>query len=441
MSIVAELLNDVPLPRMVRVKQNFAANPIQDVAEEIRRQIRQPEHSARVKRNMKVAIAVGSRGIAEIPLIVRTVVEELKRLGTLPFIVPAMGSHGGATAEGQLAVLANLGISEESTGCPIVSSMEVVKLGNLPNGLPVYMDKKACEADGVVVVNRIKAHNAFSGPVESGLTKMVAIGLGKQKGADSCHSFGFAKMPENIIAMTQIKLQKANFLFGVGTVENAYDEVAKIVVVKPENFVETDKDLLIEAKAKMPHIGFDHIDVLIVDQLGKEFSGGGMDSHTVGRASTISVTPQAMAPVRLVVLDITDSSHGNACGMGLADVTTRRLFDKINFDFTYTNIITSTAVWSGRIPLIMESDRLAIQCAVKTCNVTDPKRLRIVRIPNSLQLAEIDISEAMLPETYGRKDILQLSEPRNFVFNASGNLQDLGFATCQKKRERTGINE
>ena len=379
MSVVAEILENVPLPKMARIKQHFAATEIPNVAEELRRQIRQPAYSGRIKKNMRVAIAVGSRGVAEIPLIVRTVAEELKRLEAKPFIVPAMGSHGGATAEGQIGVLANLGVTEESAGCPIVSSMEVVELGSIAGGLPVLLDKEAYEADGIVVINRIKAHNAFSGPVESGLSKMITIGLGKQKGADSCHSFGFAKMPEHIIAMTKIKLQKANFLFGVGTVENAYDKVAKIVVVKPEEIIDTDKKLLIEAKANMPHVLFDNIDVLIVDQLGKEFSGGGMDSHTVGRASTDCVAPEAMPPVRLVVLDITDNSHGNACGMGLADVTTRRLFNKINFDFTYPNIITSTAVRSGRIPLIMESDRLAIQCAVKASPGTYSQQLKFGR--------------------------------------------------------------
>lgn len=427
MSVVAEILKNVPLPKMARIEQHFAATEIPNVAEELRRQIRQPAYSGQIKKNMRVAIAVGSRGVAEIPLIVRTVAEELKRLEAKPFIVPAMGSHGGATAEGQIGVLANLGVTEESAGCPIVSSMEVVELGSIAGGLPVLLDKEAYEADGIVVINRIKAHNAFSGPVESGLSKMITIGLGKQKGADSCHSFGFAKMPEHIIAMTKIKLQKANFLFGVGTVENAYDKVAKIVVVKPEEIIDTDKKLLIEAKANMPHVLFDNIDVLIVDQLGKEFSGGGMDSHTVGRASTDCVAPEAMPPVRLVVLDITDNSHGNACGMGLADVTTRRLFDKINFDFTYPNIITSTAVRSGRIPLIMESDRLAIQCAVKTCNALDLKKLRLVRIPNSLNLGEIYISEAMLPETTGCREFTTLAEPGNFNFDLAGNLHDIGF--------------
>lgn len=427
MSVVAEILKEVPLPKMVRIKQMFAASEVADVAGELRQQMRRTEIRARVKKDMRIAVAVGSRGVAELSLIVKTVVEELKRLEALPFIVPAMGSHGGATAEGQSAVLANLGVTEETAGCPVISSMETVEMGTTASGLPVLMDKTAYEADGIVVINRIKAHNAFSGPVESGLAKMITIGLGKQKGADSCHAFGFGKMPEHIMEMTNIKLQKANFLFGVGTVENAYDKVAKIVVVEPESIIETDQNLLLEAKANLPRILFDAIDVLIVDQIGKEFSGGGMDCHIVGRASTHFVTPAAMPPVKMAVLDITDNSHGNACGMGLADVTTRRLFNKIDFEITYPNIITSTATNSGRIPLIMKSDRLAIQCAIKTCNAPDWQKLRMVRIPNSLRLGEIYISEAMLPEAAVHNDVAILTEPIEFVFDAAGNLPDIGF--------------
>lgn len=427
MSVVAEILKDVPLPKMVRIQQRFAASEVQDVVGELSRQIRSPEISGRVKRDMKVAVAVGSRGVADIPLIVRTVIKELKSLQAVPFIVPAMGSHGGARAEGQIEVLANLGITEESMECPIVSSMEVVEVGRLANGLPVLIDKNAYEADGIVVINRVKGHNAFSGPVESGLSKMITIGLGKQKGADSCHAFGFGKMSEHILEMTKIKLAKANFLFGVATVENAYDKVATIAVVAPEKIIETDKQLLLEAKINLPRILFDNIDVLIVDQIGKEFSGGGMDCHIVGRASTDCVTPAAKPPVKMAVLDVTDNSHGNACGMGLADVTTRRLFNKINFDFTYPNVITSTATNSGRIPLIMESDRLAVQCAIKTCNAPELSKIRMVRIPNSLRLSQIYISEAILPEAVEQEAAVVLSEPEEFSFDADGNFTDIGF--------------
>ena len=426
MTIITELLQDIPLPKMVKVRQHFPATRLPDVAETLREQLRKPQISDRVVKGMQVAIAVGSRGMADIPLIVRVVVEELKTREAIPFIVPAMGSHGGATAQGQIEVLATLGVTEASAGCPIVSSMDVVQLGILDNGLPVLMDKKAFEADGIVVINRVKAHNAFSGPVESGLSKMITIGLGKQKGADSCHVFGFQHMAEVILAMTKIKLQQAPFLFAIGTVENAHDQIAEIMVVPPEEIIATDQQLLVKAKANLPKIFFHPIDVLIVDYLGKEFSGGGMDSHTVGRSSTPYVSTAALPPARLVVLDITDRSHGNACGMGLADFTTRRLFNKINFEITYANILTSTATLSGKIPLIMESDRLAIQGAVKTCNAPSMNNIRMVRIPNTLHLDEICISEAMLADAANCSEIMVLSDPTELAFDAAGNLNDFG---------------
>lgn len=427
MSVITELLKDIPIPKMIKVRQQFPATEVRDIAKTLREEIRKPEILDQVQKGMRIAIAVGSRGMTELPLIVQTVVEELKTRDALPFIVPAMGSHGGATADGQKLVLANLGITETSVGCPIISSMDVVQCGMLDIGLPVLIDKQAYEADGIVIINRIKAHNAFSGPIESGLSKMITIGLGKQKGADSCHAFGFTRMTEFILEMTRIKLEKANFLFGVGTVENAYDRIAKIVAVRPEKFIETDQKLLIEAKSNLPKILLQPIDVLIVDQLGKEFSGGGMDSHTIGRASTTCVNPSALPPSRLVVLDVTDQSHGNSCGMGLADFTTRRLFNKIDFDTTYANILTSTATPSGRIPLIMESDRLAIQGAIKTCGVYDVSKLRMVRIPNSLHLDEIFVSEVMLSEADQHPDISLLTQPEDFIFDPSGNLTDIGF--------------
>lgn len=427
MSIITELLGNVPLPKMVRVRQQFSSMEILDVAEALRQQIRRPEISGQIGKGMRVALAVGSRGMADIPLIVSVIVEEVKKYGAIPFIVPAMGSHGGATAEGQIEVLANLGVTESSAGCPVISAMDVVELGVLSNGLPVLIDKNAYEADGIIVINRIKAHNAFTGPVESGLAKMITIGLGKQKGAETCHTYGFQRMADHIVEMTKIKLAKLPFLFGVGTVENAYDRIANIVAVLPEDILETDRKLLLEAKMNMPQILFKNIDVLVVDQLGKEFSGGGMDSHTVGRASTTCVSPAAEPPSRLVVLDVTERSHGNTCGMGLADFTTRRLFNKINFDFTYANILTSTATVSARIPLIMETDRLAIQGAIKTCNAPDMNSIRIVRIPNSLHLEEIYISEAMLTEAVACKNITILSKPEDFAFNEAGNFNDIGF--------------
>ncbi|MHC1760777.1 MAG: lactate racemase domain-containing protein [Negativicutes bacterium] len=425
MGIITELLQNVELPRMVRVRQNFPASAVVDVAEAVRAELRKPAIANRMHAGMKIAVAVGSRGVAEIPLIVRMVVEQIKAAGADPFIVPGMGSHGGATAQGQIELLAGLGVTETSAGCPVVSSMEVVELGVLPNGLPVFMDKNAMQADGIVVINRIKSHTAFSGPIESGLVKMITIGLGKQKGADSCHAYGFGHMAKNIVDMARIKLQKAPFLFGVGTIENAYDQVAKVVAIPAEEILDAESRLLLEAKRNMPGILFTPLDVLIVDQMGKEYSGAGMDSNITGRAATpyVSLCQQTS---KMAVLDLTAQSHGNAVAVGLADITTRRLFNKINFEHTYANALTSTVTLGGMIPLIMDSDRLAIQAAVKTCNVMDMKKIRMVRIPNTLHVKEIDIAESLFEEAQRHPQIEIIGEPRKMVFDVEGNMADIG---------------
>ena len=425
MGIVADILREVPLPRMARVRQNFPAEAVADVAAALRDELRRPAINGRLRPGMRIAVAVGSRGVTQIPRIVRTVVEELKLAGTEPFLVPAMGSHGGATAQGQLDLLAGLGVTEASAGCPIVSSMDVVELGRLPSGLPILMDRHALQADGIVVINRIKPHTAFSGEYESGLVKMITIGLGKQKGADSCHAFGFGHMARNIVDMARIKLQKAPFLFGVATVENAYDQVARIVAIPAEEILATEPKLLLLAKQNMPGILLSALDVLVVDQMGKEYSGAGIDSNITGRAATpyVNVTPKT---AKMAVLDLTEKSHGNATAMGLADIITRRLYEKIDFEHTYANALTSTVTLGGVIPLIMESDRLAIQAAVKTCNAPDLQRVRLVRIPNTLHVREIEISESLLAEASRQPRIDLIGEPAEWNFDSSGNLQDIG---------------
>jgi len=425
MSIITDLLSDITLPKMIKVKQKFATTEIADIALAVQEQLRRSEIASRIKPGARIAIGVGSRGMAEISLITKVTVDEIKRCGAAPFIVPAMGSHGGATAEGQIEVLANLGVTEASAGCPILSSMEVVQLGVLDNGMLVLVDKNAYEADGIIVINRIKAHNAFSGSNESGLVKMITIGLGKQKGADAAHVLGFKYMADLIVDMARVKMEKLPFLFGIGTVENAYDRVEKIVAIPAEDIIEAERKLLAEAKATMPKLLLQPMDILLVDQLGKEFSGGGMDPYTTGRAPTPYLDP-GPGPTRLVVLDVTDRSHGNTCGMGLADITTRRLFNKIDFDFTYANILTSTVTPSARIPLLMDTDLLAIQAAIKTCNAVDLRKIRMVRIANTLHVGEIYISEAMLDDAKKHPAIVVSGEPMDWKFDSTGNLSDIG---------------
>jgi hypothetical protein len=299
--------------------------------------------------------------------------------------------------------------------------METVELGVLPNGLKVLMDAESMKADGIVVINRIKPHTSFSARIESGILKMLTIGLGKQKGADACHRLGMGIMGQNIIDMSEMKLAKTPVLFGVGTVENSYDRICRVAVVPAPEILEREAELLVEARGNMPKIMFNPLDVLVVDRMGKEYSGTGMDPNITGRAGTPYVQTELEA-ARLVVLDLSDKTKGNATGVGLADICTRRLFDRIDFDATYMNHITSTILPGGKIPVMMSSDLRAVQCGIKTCNAPDTDRLRIVRIPNTLHLETLMISEALLPETRENNKIEVLDAPADWVFDADGTV-------------------
>lgn len=422
MNIIKELLKDVPLPKMVKIRQTFNADEILDVSAALSAALVESGQLAQIRPGMNIAIAAGSRGVAQIATLVRTTVAEVKKLGANPFVVPAMGSHGGATGAGQAEVLAHLGITEEYVGCPIVSSMEVVEISRLPNGMPVYIDKNAYQADGIIVINRIKPHTAFRGPNESGLVKMITIGLGKQKGAESCHAYGFKYMHDLIPAMAKEMLQLAPIMFGIATVENAYDHVAKIVVAGAAELIETDRRLLIEAKTAMPRIEFSPIDVLVIDEIGKDVSGDGMDPNITGRYPTPYPTggPEVS---KMVVLDLTEKTGGNANGVGTADFTTKRLVNKTDFQALYANGITSTVVRPNAIPMTLDCDLDAIRAAVKTSNALDLSKIRLVRIKNTLQLGEIMISEAMLPDALSLANVTVCSEPFEMQFDDLGNLR------------------
>jgi hypothetical protein len=421
MAIIQSLLQGIPLPRMVKVRQKFDAPADGNVEQTLRNQIAKEAVAQKIQPGMRIAVAVGSRGLADLPVLVRVTVEELKKRGAHPFIVPAMGSHGGATAAGQKEVLANLGITEKTAGCSIISSMEVVEVGRLANGLAVLIDKQAHEADGIVVIARIKPHTAFRGASESGLAKMLTIGLGKQKGADSCHAYSFKYMAKFVVEMAKIKLNQCKFLFGVATVENAYDQIRIVEAVPAEDFIKRDQELLPLARISMAKLILNQIDVLIVDKIGKDISGDGMDPNITGRYPT----PYARGGPeisKLVVLDLTERTHGNANGMGPADFTTRKLFNKIDYESTYANALTSTVCEPIRIPMILESDQQAIAAAIKTCNARELSKVRVVRIKNTLQLGEIYISEAMLSEAEQHEQLEVCSEPQLMKFDESGNL-------------------
>ncbi|CAN7580259.1 lactate racemase domain-containing protein [Peribacillus frigoritolerans] len=416
MDIISELLREIQLPKMVQVRQKFRTPQIADVAGEVEKAIKEAGVLSRINENDRVAIAVGSRGVADLPTLVRETVAAVKEAGGIPFIVPAMGSHGGATAEGQIDVLLQLGISEEAVGAPIRSSMEVIKLDELPNGLPVYIDKLAYESDKIIVINRIKPHTAFRGPVESGLMKMITIGLGKQKGAEAAHAYSFKYMAEHVPEMAKVSLSKAPIIFGLASIENAYDKPAKIVAVPAEDLEVVEPGLLLEAKSLMPKIHFDSMDVLIVNELGKDISGDGMDPNITGNFATPYATGGPDVK-RTVVLGLTEKTHGNANGIGMADMTTKAVMNEIKWEKGYANALTSTVTDVVKLPMFLDTQELAVKAAIKTCNAFDLNKVRIVRIKNTLEIGEIWISESMMEEALKNKDIEILSDPEDLALD------------------------
>lgn len=397
MSILREVLKDIPIPQMVRIRQKFDGTKLDNLEQSLKLELQKPGTIDRIKPGQQVAVAVGSRGVANIDLFTKITIDAIKQAGGHPYIVPCMGSHGGATAEGQKDVLHHLGVTEELMGAPIRSSMEVIKLDELPNGLPVYVDQIASTADAIVVINRVKPHTAFRGRIESGIMKMIAIGLGKQKGAEACHQLGFKYMAENVPAMATIMIDKLPIVFGVALVENAYDQTCRIEVLPAEQIEAREEELLKEAKERLPKILFDQVDVLVIDYIGKNISGDGMDPNVTGRYPT----PYAHGGPdvsKMVVLDLTPETKGNANGVGTADFTTQRLVDKMDLAATFVNGLTSTVCAPTKISTTLDNDFYAIKAAVKTCNILDYTKCRLIRIQDTLHLGEIEISVNLLED-------------------------------------------
>ncbi len=409
------------MPRMMKVRQRFDNQQIEDLTAALNDKLNQEKIISLIKPGMSIAVAVGSRGVDRIVEITAATIAFLKECGAEPFIVPSMGSHGGATAEGQRDVLRHLGVTEESAGAPIRSTMEVVKLGELENGLPVYIDKFASEADGLVVINRIKPHTAFRGPVESGIMKMISIGLGKQKGAEACHQMGFKYMAENVPAMAQIIMNERPFLFGVATVENAFDKAAIADVLMKQDIMVHEKLLQVKAKEMLPKLFFDQIDVLVIDEIGKNISGDGMDPNITGRFPTPYATGGPDVS-KMVVLDLTHETEGNANGVGTADFTTQRLVDKMDREATYANGLTSTVCAPTKIATTLANDQEAIKAAIKTCNILDFTEVKLVRIKNTLEIAEIEVSEALYNYVKDHPQLEAVTEPAEWNFDENGNL-------------------
>lgn len=423
--VVSQLLAGVPIPRMFRARQIFPQEHIEpaDIPVAVMEQLDREPFRSKVKPGMEIAITAGSRGIANVDIITKAVADFVKSRGATPFIVPAMGSHGGATAEGQLEILAGYGITPETMGCEIRSSMEVVELGVSDTGMPVYMDKNAYHADGIIISCRLKPHNAFRGPYESGPCKMMTVGLGKQKGAERVHAEGMGKIGKNIPSMAKVALEKAPILFAIPCLENAYDQTWKLEAIDKDDILAREPELLKEAFAHMPSLLVGECDVLVVDETGKNYSGTGVDPNITGTFST-EYAHGGVKVQRTCFLDLSEASHGNSLGVGLANVITKRFFDKIDLEMMYPNCITSTVLTSARIPCIVATDKEAIQMCIRTCNGIDQNRPRVIRIPNSLHIGSIMLSEAYYEDVKAGKwsGLEAVSEPEELEFDGQGAL-------------------
>ena len=412
-------MEEVPIPGMCRVRQRFDRDGISDVAAVLREKLK-----ARIRPGMRVVLTGSSRQIANMPLILKKLAAFVRAQGGEPCIIPAMGSHGGATAEGQKALLEGYGITEDYCGCPILSSMETVRVGQLPDGDEVRMDRFAHEADAVIVVGRIKAHTTFRGTYESGLVKMMAIGMGKRAGADSLHRAGFGKMGERLPLYAKVVFDNCNVIFGVAPIENEFDQTCRIEVIPAEEIFDREPELLRYAKSRLPRILLPETDVLIVGEIGKNFSGSGMDPNVTGTFGTPYATG-GIQKQRVVVLDLSEQTHGNFIGLGMADTTTKRAFEKLDTNAAYFNMLTSTVLCVGKIPMVLEDDKLAIQAALKTLTQVDREHIRVVYLKNTLSLETIMVSEALLEQVRGRDDMEILEQPHPLSFDSEGRLLDL----------------
>ena len=407
-----------PIPDVALVRRHFSSEHIEDVAGAVRDQLAKVGLSQRVEPGQRIAVTAGSRGVANIATIIGTIIEELKKLDAEPFVVPAMGSHGGATAEGQVELIAEYGITEEDMGVPIISSMETVVLGETPYGARVHMDKNAYNSDGVIVVGRIKNHTSFRAPIESGLCKMMAVGLDKQKGAESIHDHGLSR---NIPEAAKLCLSTGKILLGVGTVENAYHQTYRIVASPPERIPDTDRELLILAGRLMPRVPFHELDVLVVDWMGKNISGGGMDSNVVGMWRSTYEPPSPPFYKRVVVLNVTPESHGNCAGLAVADFTTRKLMAQFDAVKTYWNALTANDPWAARIPIVLESDVEAVEVALRSANPEGSDPL-MVRIKNTLDLEEFYVTAPLLERLSGNPEYEVLRGLGPIPTDGQGNL-------------------
>jgi len=425
------LLKASTMPRMFAVQQNFPATQPLDIPATVQSEI--ARLSDRLQSGHRVAVTVGSRGIANLAQIVRAVLDEIKATGAEPFIIPAMGSHGGATPEGQRLILADYGITEESMGVPIEAAMETRVVGHTPAGIPAYTSKAALDADGIVVINRVKPHtDYFSRTLGSGLIKMMVVGMGKHDGAANFHRTAVHHGYEDTLRMLgRVVLTHAPVLFGVGLVENQHHQAVRIEAMLPEDIEEREGKLFVEAAALMPSLPFEEIDLLVVDRIGKNISGPGMDPNVIGRNAhhytTLLKNALKAKPFvrRLLARGLTPETHGNAIGIGLADATTHRLVNEMDAEATFVNVRTSLTLHSAKLPIQFQTDCEAVAALLDTLAMDDPAKARVVRIANTLELTTLELSEVFTEAVAGRDDLTPLSEPTEWAFDTDGNLTDL----------------
>lgn len=390
---------EIKLPKMVKVSQIFQDNHISrnDIQKIISENIEIGPCSRRIKRGDKVALLVGSRGIVDLHIIVKATIDSLVKLGAIPFIVPSMGSHGAGIAEEQKKIIEGYGISEKAMGVSILSSMETVTIGKTKGGIPIRVDRHAYGADAVIPIVRVKTHTDFEGPIESGFCKMLSIGIGNHEGCSRLHAEGFDKFSKLIPEVAEKVIQKVNVPFGVGIVENAHEKVHTVSVVQGEKILAEEPKLLKLSKSLMPRLLFDNIDVLLIQQIGKDISGAGMDPKIVGRVDpTIIRNYKGPNIKRIVILGLSENTHHNATGCGLADFITKDAFEKIDFKITATNCIAAGDPNVGKIPLIMEDEEEALRAAIMTCGDMEHSDIKIVKIRDTLHLVDIEISENLL---------------------------------------------
>ncbi len=408
-----------------KIKQNFDRTKIDNLSEYIHQSFKKSDLKNRIKSGDKIGITVGSRGITNIKLIVKEIISELKNLNALPFILPAMGSHGGANSEGQKGVLASYGITEREMGVPIMASMDVIQIGKVENKIPIYFSKVAMEADGIIALNRVKMHTDFkSNLVESGMSKILAIGLGKAEGASSIHFLGVYGLKNVIPQAAELIITKAPIIQGIGILENSYDQTMKISFVSPEDIIKVDSELLKISKEVMPVLPIDNLDIVITQEIGKNISGTGFDTNIIGRLDINGEKEIAKPEIkRLLVFDITEESHGNALGIGLADITTRHLVDKINYKDMYANTITSTFLNRAKIPITTDSEKEAVEIAVKTCWRLEQSDLKLLIMKNTLDLEYLYVSKAVWDEIKDNKNIDACGEWVKLTFTKNGKMK------------------